>query len=233
MIREIDKLRGLDLHHLRALVSLVELRSVTQAAQALDISQSAMSNLLARLRRQLADPLLVQTSREMVPTQRAMTIADAARRSLAMLAEVIENEDEFTPAKATQNIVICTSDYVGALLLPALMRRLGELAPSLSVSVRVAEPTRAGQMLDDGSCDCVVSYFQELPGELYVTELLRDRLYVLARAAIATGVDGIFIETHIDPSKALSDGPNQIPLSDLPALLNQLLRLHAIAHESV
>lgn len=55
---------------------------------------------------------------------------------------------------------------------------------------------------------------------------------VLARAAVATGVDGVFIETHIDPSKALSDGPNQIPLSDLSALLNQLLRLHAIAHET-
>jgi 2-dehydro-3-deoxyphosphooctonate aldolase (KDO 8-P synthase) len=56
---------------------------------------------------------------------------------------------------------------------------------------------------------------------------------VLARAAIATGVDGVFIETHIDPSKAFSDGPNQIPLSDLSALLNQLLRLHAIAHETL
>lgn len=55
---------------------------------------------------------------------------------------------------------------------------------------------------------------------------------VLARAAVATGVDGVFIETHIDPSQALSDGPNQIPLADLPALLNQLQRLHAIAHES-
>ena len=55
---------------------------------------------------------------------------------------------------------------------------------------------------------------------------------VLARAAVATGVDGVFIETHVDPSKALSDGPNQIPLADLPALLDQLLRLHAIAHES-
>jgi 2-dehydro-3-deoxyphosphooctonate aldolase (KDO 8-P synthase) len=56
---------------------------------------------------------------------------------------------------------------------------------------------------------------------------------VLARAAVATGVDGVFIETHIDPSKALSDGPNQIPLENLPALLNQLLRLHAIAHETL
>lgn len=55
---------------------------------------------------------------------------------------------------------------------------------------------------------------------------------VLARAAVATGVDGVFIETHIDPSKAFSDGPNQIPLADLSALLNKLLKLHALVHEN-
>ena len=55
---------------------------------------------------------------------------------------------------------------------------------------------------------------------------------VLARAAVPAGVDGVFIDTHIDPSKALSDGPNQIPLADLPALLDKLSRIHAIAHES-
>ncbi len=48
---------------------------------------------------------------------------------------------------------------------------------------------------------------------------------VLARAAVATGCDGVFIETHENPAKALSDGPNQIPLRDLPRLLRQLARI--------
>jgi 2-dehydro-3-deoxyphosphooctonate aldolase (KDO 8-P synthase) len=51
---------------------------------------------------------------------------------------------------------------------------------------------------------------------------------VLARAAAAAGCDGIFIETHEDPSRALSDGPNQIPLAELPALLQQLGQIHAL-----
>jgi len=55
---------------------------------------------------------------------------------------------------------------------------------------------------------------------------------VLARAAVATGVDGVFIETHIDPSKAFSDGPNQVPLADLSALLTKLLKLHALVNEN-
>jgi len=49
---------------------------------------------------------------------------------------------------------------------------------------------------------------------------------VLARAAMAAGCDGIFIETHEDPGKALSDGPNQIPLAKLPKILKQLKAIH-------
>lgn len=53
---------------------------------------------------------------------------------------------------------------------------------------------------------------------------------VLARAAVAAGCDGIFMETHPDPAKALSDGPNMVPLADMPAVLRQLKALHAAAN---
>lgn len=55
-----------------------------------------------------------------------------------------------------------------------------------------------------------------------------DLAPVLARAAVAAGCDGVFIETHENPAEALSDGPNQIPLAELPALLQQLTRIHAL-----
>lgn len=53
---------------------------------------------------------------------------------------------------------------------------------------------------------------------------------LLARAAVAAGVDGVFIETHPDPDQALSDGPNAWPLDQLEALLAGLQRLHQAAH---
>ena len=52
---------------------------------------------------------------------------------------------------------------------------------------------------------------------------------VLARAAVAVGVAGVFIETHQDPDHAPSDGPNMLPLKDLPALLEDLMALDAVA----
>ena len=51
---------------------------------------------------------------------------------------------------------------------------------------------------------------------------------VLARCAVVAGADGLFIETHPDPDRALSDGPNMIPLGDMPALLQQLVQLHQV-----
>ncbi|HQQ59338.1 MAG TPA: 3-deoxy-8-phosphooctulonate synthase, partial [Thermomonas sp.] len=60
----------------------------------------------------------------------------------------------------------------------------------------------------------------------------REFVPVLARAAIAAGVAGIFMETHPDPSKALSDGPNAWPLGKMEALLTTLLELDAITKRS-
>lgn len=54
---------------------------------------------------------------------------------------------------------------------------------------------------------------------------------VLARAAVAAGCDGVFMETHPEPAKAFSDGPNQVPLDELAPVLRTLVRLHEIVRE--
>lgn len=51
---------------------------------------------------------------------------------------------------------------------------------------------------------------------------------VLARAAVAVGVDGVFMETHVNPAESLSDGPNMVPLADMPRVLQTLMSLHAL-----
>ncbi len=56
----------------------------------------------------------------------------------------------------------------------------------------------------------------------------REMVPVLARAAVAVGVAGLFMETHPDPAKALSDGPNAVPLKHMKALLETLLELDRV-----
>ena len=57
----------------------------------------------------------------------------------------------------------------------------------------------------------------------------REFVSVLARAAVAVGVQGLFMESHQDPDNAPSDGPNMVPITDMPDLLGQLARIHQAA----
>jgi len=69
----------------------------------------------------------------------------------------------------------------------------------------------------------------QLPGGLGgVSGGQREFVEYLARAAVATGVDGVFLEVHEDPDKALCDGPNSLRLDDLPPLLKKLKAIDAI-----
>jgi len=60
----------------------------------------------------------------------------------------------------------------------------------------------------------------------------REMVPVLARAAVAAGVAGLFMETHPDPARALSDGPNAVPLKHMKALLETLMALDAVTKKS-
>jgi len=60
----------------------------------------------------------------------------------------------------------------------------------------------------------------------------REFAPVLARCAVVAGATGVFIETHPEPDKALSDGPNMIPLGDMSRLLSGLVKLHKLARSA-
>jgi 2-dehydro-3-deoxyphosphooctonate aldolase (KDO 8-P synthase) len=61
----------------------------------------------------------------------------------------------------------------------------------------------------------------------------REFIPALARAAVAVGVDGLFLEVHPDPDKALCDGPNSLPLTEVEPLLRKLLAIRAAAQEDL
>jgi 2-dehydro-3-deoxyphosphooctonate aldolase (KDO 8-P synthase) len=68
----------------------------------------------------------------------------------------------------------------------------------------------------------------QLPGALgHATGGQREFVFPLSRAATAVGIAGVFFETHPNPPKALSDGPNSLFLKDVPSLLQQLQAIDA------
>ncbi len=93
---------------------------------------------------------------------------------------------------------------------------------------------RSLAVLRETGCPVVfdATHSVQLPGgEGKVSGGQRDMVPVLARAAVAAGIHGLFMETHPDPDKALSDGPNSLPMADIPALLRSLVRIDEIVKE--
>jgi 2-dehydro-3-deoxyphosphooctonate aldolase (KDO 8-P synthase) len=61
----------------------------------------------------------------------------------------------------------------------------------------------------------------------------REFVPVLARAAVAAGISGLFLETHLDPSKAMSDGPNAVPMKHMHALLSSLIEIDRVVKKNI
>jgi DNA-binding transcriptional LysR family regulator len=136
-------LAALDLNLLVALEALLEEASVGQAADRVALSQPAMSHALNRLRSLLQDPLLVRAGARMQLTARAESlrypVQDALERVRALLMQ-----EGFEPASSTRVFRLSVADHAGALLLPALLKRLRHEAPNVGVRV---QPWH-GHMLD-------------------------------------------------------------------------------------
>ena len=87
-------------------------------------------------------------------------------------------------------------------------------------------------IMRDTGCPVVfdATHSVQLPGgQGNVSSGEREFIPTLARAAVATGISGLFMETHPNPKEALSDGPNSWPLEEMPRLLRTLKSLDAIA----
>ena len=145
----------LDLNLLVALDALLTERSVSRAAERVHLSQSAMSNALARLREHLDDDLLVQVGRHMALTPRAEVLVDAVRDVLVRIDATVSAQPQFKPAESDREFRILVSDYSMVTLMPHLLA----LAYAQSRTVRfkllpqVSEPGRA---LERGEADVLI-----------------------------------------------------------------------------
>ena len=111
----------LDLNLLVALDVLLKERSVTRAAEQLNLSVSAMSSSLSRLREFFDDELLVQIGRKLEITPRGEVLHDAVRNVLLTIDSVIVAESVFEPQRSDRTFKILASDYTQVVLAPALL----------------------------------------------------------------------------------------------------------------
>ena len=152
---DVPALHRIDLNLLVALDALTRERSVTRAAERAGVTQSAMSHTLRRLRDLFGDPLLVRGRGGMVLTPRAEALAVPLRSGLVSLARTLAEPEAFAPEHASRIFRIVSPDLFGALVLPALLQRLGREAPSVDLAL-VPTPKRLADSLETGDIDLAI-----------------------------------------------------------------------------
>jgi len=170
-----------DLQLLAALDVLVAEGHVSRAAERLGLSQPAMSGLLARLRKTFDDPLLLRTARGMVPTPRALEIADQARALLEKAHALMQTARPFEPVKAERTFRIIATDYVLMVALPPIQALLEAQAPGIGIDARPPNPKRVLELLASGQIDLGIGYLLEPPRGLRTRLLFREPSVCIAR----------------------------------------------------
>ena len=162
-----------DLNLLVYLDVLLRELNVTRAAEALGISQPAMSNSLKRLRDLFNDPILVRTSDGMAPTERALELQPLVRDVLIAAEETILPKSEFEPLTSERIFRIMASDYTECTLLPALLQRLRKLAPGICIDVMTPSDVTFHDV-ERGKVDLVINRFATLPQSFHQIHLWED-----------------------------------------------------------
>ncbi len=181
----------LDARLLQLLVAVVETGSITRAAQRLDVTQSAVSHLLGKLRAITGDALFVKSGRGIVATARAEALAPQARELLSQL-ERFARGDPFAPERWQATVTIAANDFQRDVLLPPLMARLRQQAPGVALRI-IPSNVPSLDMLRHEHCQLAISPRPPEGADIVQKRLFEDRYRVFydpaMREAPATKVD--------------------------------------------
>jgi len=149
------RFKGLDLNLLTAFDVLLEERHVTRAAKRLNLSQSAMSSVLRRLRDYFQDPLLIAEGKSLIPSAHALQLLPSIQQVLASAQHVVAHSRVFDPSTSNRHFRIGAADYVIIIVLGPLLKRLEHLAPRITFELLPLTDELMGE-LERGTVDLVV-----------------------------------------------------------------------------
>lgn len=170
-----------DLNLLPVFEALFRHGSVTRAATEMGLTQSAMSSALGRLRRQLDDPLFVNTRSGMLPTPRALELAPHLTDALAMVRGALGARDAFDPRRSSRSLRVYMTDVGETVLLPTLMRHLHEHSPVMRLETAQLPASELAVRLETGDIDLAVGYVPQLRDKIRRTRLFEERYVCMTR----------------------------------------------------
>jgi DNA-binding transcriptional LysR family regulator len=171
-------LRSIDLNLLPMFEAIYAERSLTRAAEALHVTQPALSNALTRLRGAFGDPLFVRSGRGMQPTPAAQALIGPVREALGRLRVSLDAREAFDPKTSERVFNIASRDTSASAILPALASKL-TLAPGVRMQWHTVDRADIPLELASGALDFAIDVPVIARPEMDSAGLFRDR-YVLA-----------------------------------------------------
>jgi DNA-binding transcriptional LysR family regulator len=197
--------RGLDFTEIRLLAELSRLRNISAASRKIGLSQSAASHALAKLRRQLSDPLFMRTGKGFQPTPYGERLGMAACEALDVLIAGLASNRPFDPRATTRNFTLYANDVGQLVLLPRLLAFFKKEAPGATVRACPIPVENPGGALSTGEIDVAVGFFDNLTTGFRQSLLFREHYVCVVRSNHPKFRSGMTLEAFKSSEHAIAD----------------------------
>ncbi|QSP94915.1 LysR family transcriptional regulator [Marinobacter salinisoli] len=188
-----------DLNLLKLFQVLYEERSVSAAAERINLSQPALSHKLAKLRGEFDDTLFARAPRGLTPTPRAHQLAPMIQQLIRSLESFYDYCDEESYLLRKDRIHIFATDYIEQLITPGLLPILREQAPNTQLVFHNTRGKLPRSELETGTCDIAIAgFFEGLPDTFYQQKIHEERFSVLASRENSRIGETLNLETFLD-----------------------------------
>lgn len=165
---------SIDLNLLAVFQEVYRERQISGAAKRLGLTQSAVSNALARLRRVFGDELFVRTGQGMQPTPYAEGLAEPVGSALAQVTLALNRRSGFDPLTSSRRFTLAMTDVGELHFMPTLIERCRLAAPHLQLSTVRAGSIALKEEMESGRVDLAIGPFEDISEALYQRLLFRQ-----------------------------------------------------------
>jgi DNA-binding transcriptional LysR family regulator len=172
---------SIDLNLLSVFQEVYRERQISAAARRLGLTQSAVSNALARLRRTFGDELFVRTAHGMQPTPLAQQMAEPIGAAMAQVALALSQRSRFDPATSGRRFTLAMTDVGEVYFMPVLIERCRASAPNVEIASIRANGLTLKDDMETGRVDLAIGAFEDVSEALYHRALFRQRFVSMFR----------------------------------------------------
>ena len=172
---------SIDLNLLSVFQEVYRERQISAAARRLGLTQSAVSNALARLRRTFGDELFVRTAHGMQPTPLAQQMAEPIGAAMAQVALALSQRSRFDPATSGRRFTLAMTDVGEVYFMPVLIERCRAIAPNVEIASSRANGLTLKDDMETGRVDLAIGAFEDVSEALYHRALFRQRFVSMFR----------------------------------------------------